>query len=59
MVQDFTCVQMRVSGFSTKDEFVLVAGAKAKTVTNKLPLLTVLGLGEILRLSGNNEIVLI
>jgi hypothetical protein len=42
MVQDFDCGQMRVSGFSSHYEFVLVAGAKAKTVTNNLPLLSVL-----------------
>jgi hypothetical protein len=43
MVQDFNCVQMSVSGFSFYYKFVLGAGAKAKTVTNNLPLLSVLG----------------
>jgi hypothetical protein len=42
MVQEFDCVQMRKSGFSFQYEFVLVAGAKAKTVTSNLPLLSVL-----------------
>ena len=42
MVQDFDCVQMRVSGFNFHYEFVLAAGAKAKTVTSNLPLLSVL-----------------
>ncbi len=42
MLQDFDCVQTRVSGFSTHNEFVSVAGAIAKTVTNNLPLLSVL-----------------
>jgi hypothetical protein len=43
MVQDLDCVQMRVSGFRSHYKFVLGAGAKAKTVTNNLPLLSVLG----------------
>jgi hypothetical protein len=43
MMQEFYCVHMRVSGFSPCIEFVLVAGVKAKTVTNNLPLLSVLG----------------
>jgi hypothetical protein len=42
MVQDFDCVQMSVSGFGNHYEFVLGAGAKAKTVTSNLPLLSVL-----------------
>jgi hypothetical protein len=42
LVQDFNRVQMRVSGFNSHYEFVLGAGAKAKTVTNNLPLLSVL-----------------
>jgi hypothetical protein len=33
MVQDFNCEQMRVSGFNSHNEFVLVAEEKAKTVT--------------------------
>ena len=41
-VQDFDCMQMRVSGFSSYYEFVLVAGAKAKTVTSFLIILSVL-----------------
>jgi hypothetical protein len=43
MVQDFNCVQMRVSGFYSYYQFVLGGEAKAKTVTNNLPLLSVLG----------------
>ena len=50
-VQKFDCVQMRVSGCNGHYEFVLSAGAKAKSVTNNLPILSVLGLGEILKLS--------
>ena len=41
-VQDFNCGQMRVSGCNDHYEFVLGAGAKAKTVTNNLPILSVL-----------------
>jgi hypothetical protein len=41
-VQNFDCGQMRESGFNTHNGFVLVAGAKAKTVTSNLPLLSVL-----------------
>ena len=35
-VQDLNCVQMRVSGCKNHYKFVLVAGAKAKTVTIQL-----------------------
>jgi hypothetical protein len=35
-------MQMSVSGFNGHYEIVLVAGTKAKTVTNNLPLLSVL-----------------
>jgi hypothetical protein len=42
-VQNFNCEQMRESGFVTSYKAVLGAGAKAKTVTNNLPLLSVLG----------------
>src|SRR4030066_743074 len=42
-VQDFNCVQMRVSGCKNQYKFVLSAGAKAKSVTNNLPILSVLG----------------
>ena len=41
-VQNLTCMQMSVSGFNGHYEIVLVAGTKAKTVTNNLPLLSVL-----------------
>jgi len=43
-VQDFNCEQMRVSGCRNHYKFVLGAGAKAKSVTNNLPILSVLGL---------------
>ena len=49
-VQDFNCVQVRGSGFNSHNEFVLHAGAKAKTVTSNLPLLSVLGAGKFLEL---------
>jgi hypothetical protein len=42
-VLDFNYVQMCVSGCNGHYEFVLGAGAKAKSVTNNLPLLSVLG----------------
>ena len=42
MVQDFICVQMRESWCKSHYRFVLGAGAKAKSVTNNLPLLSVL-----------------
>ena len=41
-VQDCNCVQMRVSGCNNHYESVLRAGAKAKSVTNNLPILSVL-----------------
>jgi hypothetical protein len=41
-VQDFNCGQMRVSGCNSHYKFVLGAGAKAKSVTNNLPILSVL-----------------
>jgi len=41
-VWDFNCGQMRVSGCNGHYEFVLGAGAKAKSVTNNLPILSVL-----------------
>jgi hypothetical protein len=41
-VQDLNCVQMRVSGCNNHYKFVLGVGAKAKSVTNKLPILSVL-----------------
>jgi hypothetical protein len=43
-VQDLDCVQMRVSGCKNHYKFVLGAGTKAKTVTNNLPILSVLPL---------------
>jgi hypothetical protein len=48
MVQDLNCVQMRVSGCIYHYKAVLGVGAKAKTVTNNLPILSVLGLGLLL-----------
>jgi hypothetical protein len=41
-VQDLNCVQRRVSGCKNRYESVLRAGAKAKSVTNNLPILSVL-----------------
>ena len=41
-VQDLNGVQMSVSGCKNHYEFVLCAGAKAKSVTNNLPILSVL-----------------
>ena len=41
-VQDFNCGQMRVSGCNNQYKFVLSAGGKAKSVTNNLPILSVL-----------------
>jgi hypothetical protein len=42
-VQDFNCGHMRVSGCNGHYKFVLGAGVKAKSVTNNLPILSVLG----------------
>jgi hypothetical protein len=42
-VLEINCGQTRVSGCKNHYEFVLSAGAKAKSVTNNLPLLSVLG----------------
>jgi len=42
-VQDLNCVQMCVSGRNNHYKFVLSAGVKAKSVTNNLPILSVLG----------------
>jgi hypothetical protein len=42
-ILDFNCLQMSVSGYKKYYEFVLSAGTKAKTVTNNLPILSVLG----------------
>jgi len=44
-VQDLNCVQMCVSGCNAYYKFVLSAGTKAKSVTNNLPILSVLCLG--------------
>jgi len=41
-VQDLNCGQMRVSGYNNHYKFVLSAGVKAKSVTNNLPILSVL-----------------
>ena len=41
-VQDFNCGQMRESGCNNHYKFILSAGAKAKSVTNNLPILSVL-----------------
>jgi hypothetical protein len=42
-VQDLNCVQMRVSRCNNHYKFVIGARAKAKSVTNNLPILSVLG----------------
>jgi len=42
-VQDLYCGQMRESGCNNHYKFILSAGAKAKSVTNNLPILSVLG----------------
>jgi len=42
MVKNFNCGQKSVSGCNGHYEFVLGAGAKAKSVTNNLPILSVL-----------------
>jgi len=41
-VQDFNCGQMCVSGCNNHYKFVLSAGVKAKSMTNNLPILSVL-----------------
>jgi hypothetical protein len=41
-VRDFNCGQMRMSGYNNHYKFVLGAEAKAKSVTNNLPILSVL-----------------
>jgi len=41
-VQKYNCGQMSVSGCNNHYEFVLRTGAKAKSVTNNLPILSVL-----------------
>jgi hypothetical protein len=50
-MQDFNWGQMRVSGCIYHYKAVLGAGAKAKTVTNNLPILSVLYVGLVLKLS--------
>jgi hypothetical protein len=57
-VQDFNCVQMSVSGCNDHYEFVLGAGAKAKSVTNNLPLLSVLAGGILFWKLGFGEKVI-
>jgi len=42
-VQKYNCGQMSVSGCNDHYKFILSAGAKAKSVTNNLPILSVLG----------------
>ncbi len=44
MIQAFNCGQMRVSGCNGHYKSVLGAGAKAKSVTNNLPILSVLAI---------------
>ena len=47
-VQDLSCGQMRVSGCNGHYNFILRVGAKAKSVTNNLPILSVLAVGFII-----------
>ena len=47
-MQDLYCVQMRVSGCICHYKAILGAGVKAKSVTNNLPILSVLYVGLIL-----------
>ena len=56
-VQDFNCVQMSVSGCNNHYKFVLSAGAKAKTVTNNLPILSVLATGIFSKLSFIDDFI--
>ena len=51
-VQDNNCEQMRESGCINHHESVMVAEAKAKTVTSNLLQLTVLGDGHVSNLSS-------
>ena len=46
-VQEFNCGQMRVSWCNGHYEFVLGAGVKAKSVTNNLPILSVLEVSKV------------
>jgi len=67
MVQDLNCVQMRalpteaerrwVSGYNRHYECVLRAGAKAKSVTNNLPILSVLVAVLFLRIKSKSYII--
>ena len=49
-VQDFDCGQMSVSGCKSHYKFVLGAGVKAKSVTNNLPILSVLCVRTLLKI---------
>ena len=57
-VQDFNCGQMSVSGCNGHSIFVWGAGAKAKSVTNNLPILSVLGGRSTLFFSLNQTVIL-
>jgi hypothetical protein len=57
MVQDFNCGQMRESGFNGYYEFVLGAGAKAKTVTSLLIIPSVLATVFFFLSDSTNEII--
>jgi hypothetical protein len=48
------CVQMRVSGYNSHYRFILSAGAKAKSVTNNLPILSVLAVRHDIIVRGIN-----
>ena len=54
-VQDLYCGQVRVSGCKYHYKFVLGAGTKAKTVTNNLPILSVLWARPFLSVIKNRQ----
>jgi hypothetical protein len=55
-VQDLNCVQVSVSGFSNVLKAVLKAVVEAKTVTNNLPILSVLQVVEIQNCQVNQAV---
>jgi len=55
-VQKFNCGQMRVSGCNNPYKFVLSAGTIAKSVTNNLPILSVLCLGMFKKSRQNDSV---
>ena len=55
-MQDYNCMQMSVSGCKNHYKFILSAGAKAKTVTSNLPILSVLAFRFDYLIPGNRAI---